>query len=739
MKERRSSLLLPALAACVAWLSCFTGPARAEPLPCLPEFATASGFSLSEFESYVIQDLNGDGRDDFVTFTEPVRVYISDPGRKFRSLEAPVGAATMAGAVGDFNGDGAPDLAVGHAFPPSHECGGDFEGIAILYGDVEGGVWNEAFRDPVFQRIPGRATKMAVRDLDVDGADDLVVVTQCWSHGDQVRLEVYFGEKGEPAPFARSCFRQGRTLDGFPADLEVRFGDLDANGILDVIVWQPSWSNGLADIYFGALDGEMYSLEAPVPVDAKMTYVRYLDVTDANGDGAEDLIFWDHYLPPEAYRAEPFSLVISGKCLLGSAGRDFLAYDGPLPMLSSRQGLLGDFDGDGTDDLAWIEAGLLRFFLGSEDIVTGELSVHLATPAYMAGLFPYKVDTADFDGDGLLDFSVQSSVWYGYDEAEGIWVLYGDGVSKGAAPRLEATEALATGRRPMSLLARDLNGDALTDLAFGTPEYYEYDPELGDYVVLPACYGVFLRNAPAAGSSFSGPSFHDFGAPPYGLTQDDFCRQYGGAELHDDFGMCDPGYYTAIKTPADINGDGLQDRVMISNNSSCPTCPRVTEVYAYLEGTYRLPDLGLYQPTNSPGEVFDWSLTVADGTKGLASADFDGDGWDDFAVAGFHGNYITILYNRSPCRGYITYLRADANGDRDIDISDGVKTLLYLFLGAESSCPASMDVNGDGMLDVADPVGLFHYLFMGTAGPAPGFPLREAYRPGDPLSCQQGN
>jgi hypothetical protein len=130
---------------------------------------------------------------------------------------------------------------------------------------------------------------------------------------------------------------------------------------------------------------------------------------------------------------------------------------------------------------------------------------------------------------------------------------------------------------------------------------------------------------------------------------------------------------------------------------------------------------------------------VADGTKGLVAADFNGDGWDDVAVAGFHGSSITVLYNRAPCRGYVTYLRADANGDRDIDISDGVKSLLYLFLGADSPCPAAMDVNGDGRLDIADPVSLILYLFMDGSGPAPAFPLREAYRPGDPLSCPEGN
>jgi len=363
----------------------------------------------------------------------------------------------------------------------------------------------------------------------------------------------------------------------------------------------------------------------------------------------------------------------------------------------------------------------------------------------MAGLSTSKIETADFDGDGLEDFALQSAVWGGYGgEGLGFWVLYSDGVSRGSAPRLQATEALGTVRRPMGLLARDLNGDALVDLAYSTPQSYKYDPEAGEYVVVPACYGVFLRNPAADGACFSGPSFHDFGAPPYGLTNEDFCRQYGDAQLHDEGGACDADYYTSIKAVADINSDGLDDDVMVSNNSTCDTCPRVTQIFARFEGIYRAnPAQGPITPTQGAGEpwlgALDWSMVAADGTKGIATSDFDGDGWDDFAVSGYHGNYITILYNRSPCRGYITYLRGDANGDLDVDISDGVKTLLYLFLGGESSCLAAMDVNGDGRVDIADPTGLLHYLFMAAPGPAPAFPLREAYRSGEPLSCEQSN
>jgi hypothetical protein len=68
------------------------------------------------------------------------------------------------------------------------------------------------------------------------------------------------------------------------------------------------------------------------------------------------------------------------------------------------------------------------------------------------------------------------------------------------------------------------------------------------------------------------------------------------------------------------------------------------------------------------------------------------------------------------------FLRGDANLDLNLDISDPLAAIGFLFLGnQELLCPDSADANDDGQLDISDPSFLLNYLFLGqTAPPAPG-------------------
>ena len=67
------------------------------------------------------------------------------------------------------------------------------------------------------------------------------------------------------------------------------------------------------------------------------------------------------------------------------------------------------------------------------------------------------------------------------------------------------------------------------------------------------------------------------------------------------------------------------------------------------------------------------------------------------------------------------FQRGDANSDADIDVSDGVYILRYLFSGnAEPPCLKSLDTNDGGSVDVSDAVFLLNHLFAsGDAPPAP--------------------
>jgi hypothetical protein len=67
------------------------------------------------------------------------------------------------------------------------------------------------------------------------------------------------------------------------------------------------------------------------------------------------------------------------------------------------------------------------------------------------------------------------------------------------------------------------------------------------------------------------------------------------------------------------------------------------------------------------------------------------------------------------------FVRLDANGDSQVDVSDAVHILDHLFNGGQASQPPeAADGNGDGALDLSDAVFGLTYLFSdGTPPPAP--------------------
>ncbi len=91
------------------------------------------------------------------------------------------------------------------------------------------------------------------------------------------------------------------------------------------------------------------------------------------------------------------------------------------------------------------------------------------------------------------------------------------------------------------------------------------------------------------------------------------------------------------------------------------------------------------------------------------------------------------------CTGSLSaqlFIRADANSDKTVDISDAVTMLLYLFAGTDShSCYDSLDANDDGTVNIADPVMTLGYLFAHQPSPPAPFPEPGLDPTLDPLCC----
>jgi hypothetical protein len=82
----------------------------------------------------------------------------------------------------------------------------------------------------------------------------------------------------------------------------------------------------------------------------------------------------------------------------------------------------------------------------------------------------------------------------------------------------------------------------------------------------------------------------------------------------------------------------------------------------------------------------------------------------------------------------IRFIRADANRDGRVDVSDAITTLNFVFQGVGVlRCPDATDVNDDGSVDLADPIYSINYFFVSGPPPRPPFPSEGTDPTPDPL------
>ncbi|MCZ6792989.1 MAG: DUF1800 family protein [Planctomycetota bacterium] len=87
--------------------------------------------------------------------------------------------------------------------------------------------------------------------------------------------------------------------------------------------------------------------------------------------------------------------------------------------------------------------------------------------------------------------------------------------------------------------------------------------------------------------------------------------------------------------------------------------------------------------------------------------------------------------------GDLQIRRGDTNGDGIVDLSDGIATLLHLFLGTfDPQCLDAADVDDSGGVELTDGIFTFNFLFAGGDRPPPPGPLVCGPDPTeDPLGC----
>jgi hypothetical protein len=268
--------------------------------------------------------------------------------------------------VGDFNGDGIPDLAVANQLQGTGR-------INILLGNGDG-----SFQAIQSYSVGAFPTSVAVADLNGDGILDLALVNDYYPNG---TLSILLGN-GDGSFQAPSTYVAGN----FPASIAV--GDFNGDGIPDLAVAADE-----AHIFIGNGDGTFQAAQSYAPGGF------FVVVGDFNGDGHLDL----------AVEAG-FGVAI----LLGTGDGSFRAMQIyaaenysylPPPSL-----VAGDYNGDGIPDLAVTNPGstTVSVLLGQGD------GSFRAAPTHPVESYAVSVAVGDFNGDGVLDLAVANDAVSAY-------------------------------------------------------------------------------------------------------------------------------------------------------------------------------------------------------------------------------------------------------------------------------------------------------------------------------------
>ena len=362
-----------AIVACLLLAGCTAARHPASPSPAAAPSFTCARLADSPTAPFGIGigDWNGDGTPDLAVSssdTGRVSVYLNDGHGKFTSHgEVFSGQIARHVAVGDMNGDGHLDLAVAN---------GESHDVAILLGDGSGG-----FRNVKQYRTGISPFDVALADLDGDGRLDLVIVNESNAliAGPHGIVSVLFGQ---PEGFAPPL-----KLNAGDHPSAVAVAELNGTAGLDLAV--TNWKSDTVSIFTNTgtrsfeHSGEIaYGGGRPYGVAAG----------DYNRDGFTDLAVTD---------LEHDAVVVMYGDGHGTFPRTASYKVGP----GVRHVVSVDLDGDGVLDL--VTANTLS---DSVSLLIGRPDGSFAPAQTMAvGLKPRTVMTRDLNGDGKPDIVVTDS------------------------------------------------------------------------------------------------------------------------------------------------------------------------------------------------------------------------------------------------------------------------------------------------------------------------------------------
>ena len=640
-------------------------------------------------------DFDGDGNMDFASANDnavSVTVYLGNGDATFRFLEKYTVEAHSVEAL-DFNGDGVLDLMCGVGFPDAMiplrgKGGGRFEALASV------------------PNLNGCVDAVVAGDLNGDGLDDLAPTC---IHSDTVFVGLSKGD---------GTFEKTLTLQAGKGSEISSIVDLDGDGKRDIVL--AGRDSRLLHVWRGVGGG---NFAPPAVFGPTGEQPAFLLPRDFNGDGKLDLI-----------TADSFSSTVT--VFLGREGPLFLrGASGISGFEAGRAAAVIDFGGDGTLDLFVAETNRAKTHVFRRPILAtiGEPDPTLAGLSGVSGIVG-----ADLDSDGIGDLAATTLT------TGAVHVLFLDalGVTKASERRdvglqpqevqlasldpsdgghtdlvvpctgsdhiaivdglpggrfAELPRSLTTIGRPRRVEVVDLDRDGRVDLSVLSQRAVAVHRGLG-----AATFGAPVAIVDDEALEFAGLAVADLN---YDLLPDLAAIEGTQSLLWVWLNDGGRGWRPPVRRPAgrdpsaivaaDFDRDGALD---------------------FAIGSAQHPEIVLFlqRATFENAEFLEFPLAF--GVQDFETADFDGDGAPELIALGRESGQILrgLAVAPPPAR----FRRGDVNFDAELDLTDAITILGYLFLdGVTINCQDAADIDDDGELSLTDAIYELNYLFLGGPGP----------------------